>query len=119
MHLPINIYCEFEHKQVKGIAITIVIRNSQGDWLVHSSDEFANIRYSQDSSQRKCTIPANIVGEGDYYVMVALGIRSSGVLYEKLDDIIKFSVEFSGKMSDKTTRGIWKGVLSPGVLQWN
>jgi len=119
MHLPINIYCEFEHKQVKDIVVAVVVRNSQGDWLVHSSDEFANAPYSNDCSERKCTIPANILGEGDYYVMVALGVRSSGVICQKLDDIIKFSVEFSGKMSDKTTGNIWKGILSPGVLQWN
>ena len=119
MHLPINIYCEFEHKQVKGIVITIVIRNSQGEWLVHSSDEFAYLPYSQDSSQRKCTIPANLLGEGNYYVTAALGIRSSGVLYEKLEDIIRFSVELSGKMSDKATGNMWKGILAPGVLIWN
>jgi len=119
MHLPINIYCEFEHKQVKDIFVAMIIRNSQGDWLVHSSDEFANAPYSHDCSERKCTIPANILSEGEYYVMVALFVRASGVIFQKLDDIIKFSVEFSGKMSDKTTGNIWKGILSPGVLQWN
>jgi lipopolysaccharide transport system ATP-binding protein len=119
IHLPINIYCEFDNKEVKDIVITIVIRNTQGDWLIHSSDEFANLPYSQDSYQRKCTIPANLLSEGDYYVTAALGIRSSGVLYEKLEDIIRFSIELSGKMSDKTTGNMWKGILAPGVLIWH
>jgi lipopolysaccharide transport system ATP-binding protein len=119
MHLPINIYCEFEHRQVRDIVVSIIVRNSQGDWLVHSSDEFANSPYSFDNTIRKCTIPSNSFSEGDYYIMVCLGVRSSGILYQKLEDIIKFGVEFSGKMSDKTTGNTWRGILAPGLIIWH
>ena len=116
MNLPIQIDCQFEDKGVKNLVITVVIRNSEGNWLVHSTDEFADSIYSD--SCRKCIIPANTLAEGDYYMMLALGVRNHKV-YEKLDDLIKFTVEFSGKMEEKTQGNSWKGYLAPGILQWN
>lgn len=59
-----------------------------------------------------------ILYEGNYYVIVALGSRPQ-TLYEKLDDVISFAVEFSGKMADKMPGNTWKGLLSPGIAQWN
>lgn len=117
MNLPIKINCEFDNQGIDNIVITIVIRNSEGDWLIHSTDEFANFSYS-NNYKRECIIPANILAEGDYYMMFALGVRNQE-LYQKLDDVIKFGVEFSGKMEDKTQGSSWKGYLSPGILQWN
>lgn len=117
MHLPIQINCEFDNKGIDHLVVTIVIRNSEGDWLVHSTDEFAESSYS-NNYKRKCIIPPNVFAEGNYYMMFALGIRNKE-LYQKLDDIIKFSVIFSGKMEDKTQGNSWKGYLSPGILQWN
>lgn len=117
MHLPIKINCEFDNRGIDNIVVTIVIRNSEGSWLVHSTDEFAESSYS-NNYKRECIIPPNVFAEGDYYMMFALGVRNQE-LYQKLDDIIKFSVEFSGKMEDKTKGNNWKGYFSPGILQWN
>ncbi|OUL29877.1 polysaccharide/polyol phosphate ABC transporter ATP-binding protein [Nostoc sp. T09] len=116
MHLPIKIACEFDNKTINDIAVSIVIRNSEGDWLIHSSDEFSDSSYR--SYERKCIIPANLLTEGDYYVMLALMKRNQAI-YQRLEDVIKFRVEFSGQMSDRTTANAWKGILAPGVLQWN
>jgi lipopolysaccharide transport system ATP-binding protein len=116
MNLPIEVNCEFEDKGVKDLALGIVVRNSMGDWIVHSSDEFAERK--QNKCQRQFIIPSNLLGEGDYYMMFALGARGAGILYQKLEDIVKFHVEFAGSMADKTVGSNWKGFLAPGVIQW-
>ena len=51
-------------------------------------------------------------------MMFSLGVRSEGTLYQKLEDIVKFSINFSGRMSDKTVGSNWRGTLAPGVIQW-
>ncbi|GBO56890.1 ABC transporter, ATP-binding protein [Pseudanabaena sp. lw0831] len=118
MDLPVHISCEFDNKEVKDIVVTVVIRNSQGDWLIHSTDEFSQYPYDTDDSLRRITIPSFILAEGIYYMIFALGTRQ-GTLYQKLEDIIKFNLEVAGEMSDKMSRSHWKGCLAPGVLQWN
>jgi lipopolysaccharide transport system ATP-binding protein len=117
MHLPIKIDCLLDTQGLKDIFLTIVVRNSQGDWLIHSTDEFSDISY-QNTNLRECIIPANTLAEGDYYMMFALAVRNQ-IIYQKLEDIIKFKIEFSGQMQDKTTGSSWKGYLAPGIVQWN
>lgn len=53
MHLPIKINCEFENKGIDNIVVTIVIRNSEGSWLIHSTDEFAESSYG-NNEKREC-----------------------------------------------------------------
>ena len=116
IHLPIEINCEFDDKGIKDLTLGIVIRNSMGDWIVHSSDEFS--QHHKNKCQRKFLLPPNLLGEGDYYMMFTLGVRSAGILYEKLEDIVRFNVEFADCMADKTVGSSWKGFLAPGVIQW-
>ena len=117
MNLPIRIYCNFDDKEVKNISLTIVVHNSQGDWLIHSTDEFSDFSYT-NVCVRECIIPANILAEGDYYMMFALAVRNQQI-YQKLEDIIKFKIEFSGKMEDKTIESSLKGLLAPRIIEWN
>ncbi|ANV84727.1 polysaccharide/polyol phosphate ABC transporter ATP-binding protein [Picosynechococcus sp. PCC 7003] len=117
MHLPIYIYCEFEPREFTDFVVTVVVRNSQGDWLIHSTDEFSEYPYDKICT-RKATIPSYLLTEGTYYMIFALGSRKDG-LHQKLEDIVKFNVEFSGRMSDKTTGSQWKGYLAPGIIKWD
>lgn len=117
--LPIYIKCEFESRGVQGLALSLVIRNSQGDWIIHTSDEFAaGFCDSSNYKKRQCMIPGNLLSEGDYYIMLALASRSASTQYQKKEDILKFHVEFTGCMSDKTFGRDWKGFLAPGVVKW-
>lgn len=118
MHLPIKVLCEFEDQGIKNLTLSIVVRNSQGEWIIHSSDEFSEFSYA-NCGKREFTFPANLLGEGNYYMMLALGVRNTGVLYQKIDDAVKFRVEFSGRLSDKTAGSSWRGYLAPGVIQWH
>lgn len=117
MHLPIRVICEFEDLGIKGIALGIVLRNSQGDWIIHSSDEFGDVEGFEDG-KRAFTLPANLLTEGEYYMTFALGLRIASTLYQKMEDVVKFKIKFSGKMADKTVGSNWKGMLAPGIVQW-
>ena len=114
---PIRIYCSFEHKEVKDVSVSIVVRNSQGDLLIHGSDEFSDYSYT-NVCVRECTIPANTLAEGKYYMTYELHVRNHQI-YETIDDVIKFKIEFAGKMVDKTIGSDWKGLLAPGILEWS
>lgn len=118
MHLPIKVTCDVEDKNIKPLTLGIVLRNTQGDWIIHSSDEFAECPHS-NPRKREFTLPPNLLAEGEYYLIFTLGSRIAGQVYQKLEDIVKFRVEFSGKMADKTTAINWKGFLGPGIVQWN
>ncbi|MBW4649276.1 MAG: ABC transporter ATP-binding protein [Kastovskya adunca ATA6-11-RM4] len=115
---PIRIKFHVERLEKKEIIIGIVIRNSQGLWIHHSSDEFNSETVNNSSSRRECRLPPYALSPGKYYVDAYLGQRNIETL-ENIIDCLIFEVEFTGIMSDRTTAGDWKGICGPGLLSWH
>ncbi|TYQ25941.1 ATP-binding cassette domain-containing protein [Pseudanabaena sp. UWO311] len=117
---PITIQVKLENCENNEFLVGIVIRNQQGIWVHHSSDEFREHKEEQIGStnaNRNCIIPAYGLGSGKYHVDLCLAQRN----YEEFDNIIdalNFEVEFTGKRSNQTIDSDWKGVCGPGILLW-
>lgn len=111
---PVTITCNIEnfHYQ-KSMVITLLIRNSRGENLFHSTDEVSDKVFT--SGNRQIEIPADILGEDDYFVTLAVGSRF-GELYEKAEDILKIGIKYCGQAADKNLR--WIGSLAPNAIKW-
>jgi lipopolysaccharide transport system ATP-binding protein len=117
MDQSIRVEFEFDTKEKADLVVTIVLRNSQGVWIHHSTDEFAADELDRGTGRRTCEIPPYALATENYFVTAALGVRY-GDLFEKLTDALRFEVEFAGKASDRTTASSWKGLCGPGLLRW-
>lgn len=97
----------------KNMVITLLVRNSRGENMIHSTDEVALETFG--TGNRSAFIPAHLLGEDDYYVTVAVGTRF-GELYEKAEDVLKIPVRYTGAIAEKNLR--WSGALSPDIVAW-
>jgi len=97
--------------------IGVVIRNSQDLWIIHSSDEFSNNNSNRVSSLRECEIPAYALAAGTYSIDVSLWQRNIEI-FQSIPNALRFEIEFTGVVSERTTGNEWKGVCGPGLLTW-
>ncbi|NCB69655.1 MAG: ATP-binding cassette domain-containing protein [Bacteroidia bacterium] len=100
-------------KYQMNMVITIVLRNEDGIRIIHTTDEFGE--FAKTNDYRLCKIPAKLLSPGKYYLTVAVGSRL-GELYEKLEDVLYFSVYDNSKHKDRNLS--LKGILSPEVVLW-
>jgi lipopolysaccharide transport system ATP-binding protein len=114
---PLRVEFEYDPKDASDAVVTLVLRNTQGVWVHHSTDEFSDELIDRRAGRRTCEVPAYALAADEYFVTAALGARY-GELYEKLGDVARFTVEFTGTMSDRTPAAAWKGVCGPGLLRW-
>jgi lipopolysaccharide transport system ATP-binding protein len=111
---PIYIDCDIETANIENLVVSLVIRNSLGIWVHHSSDEFS----SRNGSNRKCKLPPHALSSGNYSVDLYLGVRNYD-LYEKIEDAISFAVVFSDMTHIHTSAQDWKGICGPALLIWS
>lgn len=117
--LPLSIVIEADLLDTRDVACTVLIRNSAGVCVFHGSDEFSSEfdTYSR-RELRCCVIPAFALNTESYFLTVALGSRSANQLFEKLDDILQFSVRFDGSSGGRLVGTGWRGTSGPGLFQW-
>ncbi len=118
MDQPIQIKASFDARGRRGIVFTVLLRNKEGAYIQHSSDEFAKDPEMLPPGERICTIPPYALAESEYFLTVALGIREISTIEQKLQDVIKFRVIMAGTMADKTNASHWRGICGPGLLEW-
>ena len=95
----------------------MVIKNSSGLWIHHSTNEFTE-NYSEDSfSEILCTIPPYGLAPGKYYVDVYLEQRARET-FQAIESSLIFEVTFSGLMANQSNGHDWKGVCGPGIIHW-
>jgi lipopolysaccharide transport system ATP-binding protein len=114
---PIQIKFDIETYGKKGLVVCLVIRNTKGIWVHHTSDEFNQGTINDRASKRECEIPPYALAAGKYYLDIFLGERNFE-LFESLITPLAFGVEFVGTMSERTMADEWKGVCGPGLLVW-
>jgi lipopolysaccharide transport system ATP-binding protein len=114
---PIYIDFDIESANKNNLFVGLVIRNSLGIWVHHSSDEFSSEK-ELGSSKRRCEIPTHGLSAGTYYIDLFLGIRNYN-LYEKIEDAVSFEVDFSDSTHAHTSSQDWKGICGPGILVWS
>jgi len=120
MHEPLLLEFEIDLTDQLSAALTVVIRNSNGAWVHHCSDEFTEKPEVQGAAtKRSCEIPAYALNADEYVMTLALSNRSTSEVYEKLEDVVRFEVSFSGKMSDRSPSSAWRGITGPGLFGWS
>lgn len=120
MHEPMALTCEIDLADKSSATLTVVVRNSSGSWLHHCSDEFSPSPEEQSASTiRRCTMPAYAFGADEYTLTFALGSRTTGELFEKIEDAVRFEVSFTGPMSDRSSSSAWRGATGPGIFKWS
>ena len=115
--LPIRIVFEVETYNTIDLSVNIVIRNSDGVWIHHSSSEFNTNTIDCKSRLRECSIPPYSLTFGTYYLDAFLAIRNYQ-LFEKAIDALKFEIYCSNTMPFLTKYSDWKGICAPELLSW-
>lgn len=114
---PIYIDFNIETANIESLVVGLIIRNSLGIWVHHSSDEFSSTK-KLNSYYRQCKIPPHALSAGTYYIDLFLAVRNYN-LYEKLEDAVSFEVNFSDSTHAYTSSQDWKGICGPGMLLWS
>ncbi|MEI6516921.1 MAG: ABC transporter ATP-binding protein, partial [bacterium] len=117
MNEPLTIRFEVHTAGLKDLVLGTVIHNSAGLIVHHSSDEFSEASLG-GAPVRVCEIPPYGLAAGKYKVSLSLAARNIEI-YQALDGALAFEVLFCGKLSDRTTGEMWKGVCGPGLLGWH
>ncbi len=119
MHKPIHFDFEIDLHDLREANCTIVITNSQGVTVCHCSEEFEQDAAAiRRSTLRRCTLPAHTLNADRYVLTVAVHSRIGNEVFEKLEGVLSFEVEFAGPGSQAVTRQGFKGMTSPGLIQW-
>jgi lipopolysaccharide transport system ATP-binding protein len=100
----------------RDLTVGLVIRNSQGVWVQHSSDEFAAAK-DPGSTMRRCVIPPHALAPGKYHMDALLAKRNEEA-FETIVNALSFEIEFDGTMSARTKASDWKGACGPGLVLW-
>lgn len=120
MHRDLWIDLEVDRGGEPAVSATIVVDNEQGVRLCHSTEEFsADAAHIARATRRRCVIPAHVLNAGDYRLTVALSVRASGQVFEKLEDVLRFNVRFSGPGTERVERRAFGGATAPGLLRWS
>ena len=114
---PIYIDFNIETANIENLVIGLIIRNSLGIWVHHSSDEFSSTN-KLNPYNRQCEIPPHGLSAGTYYIDLFLAVRNYN-LYEKIEDAVSFEVNFSDSTHAYTSSQDWKGICGPGILVWS
>jgi len=117
---PFHLHIEVDPKGRSNLVISLVIRNMQDVWAIHSSDEFGAFGKTMDSAgkyARNCEIPAYALAPGKYFVDVYLEERACETI-QVMSGVLVFEVEFEGVMSNLTKADDWRGICGPGLVKW-
>lgn len=114
---PIKFLFELVRHNVSDLEVGLQVNNIQGVCAHHSSSAFVVAHSNTRESTIECLIPAYGLAQGKYSINFSLGKRNYQ-LFEKTENAIVFEVEFTGKLSDKTTASQWQGICGPGLLLW-
>jgi lipopolysaccharide transport system ATP-binding protein len=102
------------------LGIGIVIKNSQGETVIHSSslvyDQLREVKKGRNIF--KIEIPPQLLNVGTYYIDISSDIPYKEILF-KIENVLSFNVISIQKNTSIYKPATWKGVLSPEVIKWN
>ncbi|MGN6648244.1 MAG: ABC transporter ATP-binding protein [Cytophaga sp.] len=121
---PVCIEIAYQDNQAIARNTAIIhVKDSYGNTLF-ASNEFNSIAWEQKASNQitvaTCFIPPNLLAEGTYFVLIALGHYNPNMLHSRNENILSFKVveTYSGKTVRKHTTGNWPGLIRP-FLNWD
>lgn len=110
------------------------LSTSRNTAIIHIKDSYGNTLFASNEFNSKgwdfklenqitiatCTIPSNLLSEGTYFVLVALGHYHPNVLHSRNESLISFKVveTYTGNTVRKHTTGNWPGLVRP-FLNWD
>jgi lipopolysaccharide transport system ATP-binding protein len=117
MDEPLAIRIEVYTGGLRDLVVSVHIFNPSGQMVHHSSDEFCADSLGA-APVRICEIPSYGLAAGKYTISLNLAARNIEI-YQHMDGVLSCEVVFCGKLSDRTTGEMWKGVCGPGLLKWH
>jgi len=98
--------------------ISVVVKNSQGEIIIHSSSLTSTTsEVTDDIWLYKMEIPPNLLNVGRYSVSVASDIPNKEMIFH-VKDILSFDVVSRSKNISMYSPTDWKGLLSPESVRW-
>ena len=122
---PVHIEVEYWNLQSRLKPTVIVqILNEDGICLFASNDwnnkQWWNTPRSTGKVRATCTIPGNILAEGQFFVLVAVGSYNPNTIHALEQDAVSFQVidksDGDGARGEHAG-GVWPGVMRP-LLEW-
>ena len=121
--IKINITYLDSNKENTNTAILHVI--DQKDVTIFASNEFDNPnwkKYHQGDSQivkASCIIPGDLLSEGRYKVLIAVGNYNPNMVHVRLDEALTFMVIDKPELLKERVQvgGDWPGIIRP-MLEW-
>jgi len=113
----IHISFDIDSQGDKGLELGLLIHNTQGVCVHHSSSVFGVVASEKSMSKVECIIPPYGLGTGMHSIDIAIHKRNYQV-FELKEAVLNFEVLFCGVLSDQTSGAMWKGACGPGMLRW-
>ncbi len=105
----------FEDFGLKNLAVGLAVKNDEGVYIHHSSDEYTQSLRSKNS--RRCTIPAQSLLPGKYFIDLFLMVRNIE-LYDSVIDTLDVTLGGDSLEAVQLSANMWKGVSSPKLIKW-
>ncbi len=107
---------------ISDFSISFNIVNDAEEIVLHSADIFAITPNYQPSRNEgiyisRCKIPTRFFNEGSFSLNVVGDIPNVKAFFH-LNSILKFRVENTSAKASKYSSSMWKGSLSPEVVNW-
>jgi len=90
------------------MAVSILVFSFAGECVFDTRSAFTKIR--QGIAMGECTIPANFLNDGSYYISMAF-VRSDNTLLYEFDICLSFEIEDAAKLDN--WYGKWMGYVRP------
>ena len=107
------------HKEYAEFGIQIVIRNSLGQSVIHSSS-IVSIEKNINAGSwiYQVEIAANLLREGEYFISIRADIPNKEWIFF-IDNVLRFSLVSKSTNISIYSSKLWTGVLSPEVVKWS
>ncbi len=100
------------------VGIGLIIRNSFGHSIVHSSSLVSTTaEMGKGDWFFKAEIPSNLLNIGEYFVTVSCDEPNKEVMFVA-DNILRFSIASKSNNTSMYSRNAWTGVLCPEIINW-
>lgn len=114
---------EFElcaDKTLAGVAISLIVRNSKGEGVVHTQSDINDTAQEILKGNRvvRFTLPALLMAAGNYSVTAAAHIPHAHTFFLE-HDIVCFQVVTSNSEVHRYPEDTWKGALNPQIGRWS
>ena len=118
---PFEIEIETETEFPEDITLSLVVRSSEGQTLLHScnlfSDKSEEFLWKRGKTKTVCRFPPYALNEGRYTLNLSADLPSVRILFNE-ESVLSWVIESTVTETSRYNLPVWPGVIGPGLVSW-